>query len=151
MAFIGNVLPGNHVITEAPQKGWTLTNAICSNGQDPSNLDLNPGDAVTCTFTNTKNATITVIKTVNNCVLCNGGVATANQFTMNVVYNGGSMQFPGNTVPGNTISILPGLYQVSELATGPSGYVASYHGACFGSVSLVIRTSARSSTTPSRQ
>ncbi len=32
---------------------WSLTSATCSDGSDPSMIDLNEGETVTCTFTNT--------------------------------------------------------------------------------------------------
>jgi hypothetical protein len=130
-SFTENVLPGEHSITENVPNGWTLTNSICSNGQAANALDLSAGQSVTCTFTDTQNALIIVTKTVNNCAPCTGGVATSNDFTMNVVYAGGLGydSFPGNSL-GTTVSITPGLYTVGE--TGLSGYLAEYQGACFG-------------------
>ena len=49
--------------------GWTLTNLVCTGGGANTStagavatIGLNPGEAVTCTYTNTENATITVTK-----------------------------------------------------------------------------------------
>ena len=45
--------------------GWALTNATCANGlatADPSSITVANGDAWVCTFTNTKQGTVTVIK-----------------------------------------------------------------------------------------
>ena len=48
-----NVTPGSsYSISEAVPTGWDLTNATCDDGSPVSNIDVSPGEAVTCTFTN---------------------------------------------------------------------------------------------------
>ena len=47
--------PGSgYSITETPVNGWELTSAVCSDGSPITNIDLSPGEFVTCTFTNVK-------------------------------------------------------------------------------------------------
>jgi len=46
--------PGEYAVSENTPDGWTLTSAICSDGSDPSTINLDPGETVTCTFTNIK-------------------------------------------------------------------------------------------------
>ena len=41
-------------LAESTLAGWDLTSASCSDGSPISNIDLGPGETVTCTFTNTK-------------------------------------------------------------------------------------------------
>jgi hypothetical protein len=47
-----DLIPGNgYSVTESPTSGWA-TSASCDDGSDPSNIDVAPGETVTCTFTN---------------------------------------------------------------------------------------------------
>ncbi|MCP4542822.1 MAG: hypothetical protein GY832_37345 [Chloroflexi bacterium] len=41
--------------------GWTLTSATCDDGSPPDHIDLNPGETVTCIFTNTQEQPGTII------------------------------------------------------------------------------------------
>ncbi|TAK77192.1 MAG: hypothetical protein EPO16_05940, partial [Dehalococcoidia bacterium] len=64
--FDGSQL-GAKTVTEGTTSGWTLTNLVCSSGTvnvgtRTASVTLASGDAVTCTFTNTKDATLTVVK-----------------------------------------------------------------------------------------
>ncbi len=54
--------PGSYSVSETSQPGWTLTSSSCTNGDNPSNITLNPGDNVICYFENTKLGSITVTK-----------------------------------------------------------------------------------------
>lgn len=49
-----NLTPGVYSIAEMAQAGWDLTSATCSDESDPSAINLESGETVTCTFTNTK-------------------------------------------------------------------------------------------------
>ena len=70
--FTGADATGTKTITETlPVAGWTLTNLVCTGGgantthRSPpavASIGLDPGEAVTCTYTNTRTATITVVK-----------------------------------------------------------------------------------------
>lgn len=60
--------------------GWSLSNTSCISDQGTpitGTFDLDTGENVTCTFTNTKDATLTLVKTVVN---NNGGTATTGDF-----------------------------------------------------------------------
>src|SRR5207302_276482 len=60
---LGNVTPGaGYSVSETVPSGWDQTGASCSDGSPPSNIDLAAGETVTCTFTNTKRAQLTVVK-----------------------------------------------------------------------------------------
>src|SRR5207248_2396949 len=66
--FNGNQLGAKTVTEDANPAGWTLTNVACSAGGTATlatrtvSATLAAGDAVTCTDTNTKDATLTIIK-----------------------------------------------------------------------------------------
>jgi uncharacterized repeat protein (TIGR01451 family) len=75
---VNNVLPGDYTSYEDPfpVSGWNLTSISCddSASQSPSDSNVStgqlvfkvdPGETVTCTFTNTKQSSITVIKDDN--------------------------------------------------------------------------------------
>ena len=62
---------GAHTITESTTPGWTLTNLVCTGGGSDSStdtatrkatLDIDAGETVLCTFTNTKDASLQVVK-----------------------------------------------------------------------------------------
>ena len=61
----GPVKPGTYAASETALTGWDLTSATCSDGSPPSSIILDPGETVTCTFTNTKRGTIIVEKQTN--------------------------------------------------------------------------------------
>ena len=131
-----NVASGAYSVTEAATAGYTTTLSCV----DPSggtttagssaNIDLAPGETVTCTFTNTiQTGTLTVIKNVVN---DNGGTAVPSSFTMNVTGNNPSQaSFPGSD-SGVAITLEPGAYSVSE--TGPAGYAATFSADCLGTI-----------------
>lgn len=48
-----DVEPGTHDLAEVPAEGWTLVRSSCSDGSEPDAIGLDPGESVTCTFTNT--------------------------------------------------------------------------------------------------
>jgi hypothetical protein len=59
----GDLLPGaGYGAAETVPAGWDLTSATCSDGSPVDNIDLSPGETVTCTFTNTKRAGLTIQK-----------------------------------------------------------------------------------------
>jgi hypothetical protein len=55
-----SVPAGPHDVTEAPRAGWNLTSLHCDDGsltelaQRRARIQVSPGEAVTCTFTNTR-------------------------------------------------------------------------------------------------
>lgn len=68
---------GVYTVAETIPAGWTQTSATCSDGSPISVIDLADGETVTCTVTNTKEARLTLNKTVVN---DNGGTATLADF-----------------------------------------------------------------------
>src|SRR5205823_827276 len=57
-----NILPGSYSVTEdGPPTGWDLTASGCTSGA-PAGFVVTPGGTVTCSFTDTKEATIVVRK-----------------------------------------------------------------------------------------
>src|SRR5207244_1947393 len=58
-----NVTPGSgYSVAETVPSGWDLTSSTCSDGSPVSNIDVSPGETVTCTFTDRKRGTIIVMK-----------------------------------------------------------------------------------------
>ena len=57
-----NLVPGTYDVAETIPAGWRLESATCSDGSDPANVAVDPGENVTCTFTNTKLDTIVIVK-----------------------------------------------------------------------------------------
>ena len=48
-----NVSPGSgYSISQTTPGGWTAADVTCSDGSSPSNIDVSPGEVVTCTFAN---------------------------------------------------------------------------------------------------
>jgi hypothetical protein len=56
------VAPGTFNVDETVPAGWAKTSAVCSDGSPITAIAVAAGENVTCTFTNTKNGSITVIK-----------------------------------------------------------------------------------------
>ena len=50
-------------MAETTPAGWDLA-STCNDGSPISNIDVGPGETVTCTFTNTKRGLARVVKTV---------------------------------------------------------------------------------------
>jgi hypothetical protein len=117
------VTPGTYRVGELAQSGWTQTGNTCMG------LTVAAGATVKCTITNTKRATLTVIKHVTN---DNGGGASATSFTMSVTGPDASpASFPGSET-GTTVTMNPGRYSVGE--TGPTGYARSDSADCSGTM-----------------
>ena len=58
---------GNKTIAETAVTGWSLTNIDCTGGTETDagtgiTVTVDPGDTIICTFTNKKDATLTVVK-----------------------------------------------------------------------------------------
>src|ERR671937_476769 len=61
-----DVAPGNgYSVAETVPSGWSLTSSTCDDGSPVSNIDVGPGETVTCTFTDRKSGTIIVKKVTN--------------------------------------------------------------------------------------
>ncbi len=97
-----------------PPAGWVFTSLTCSDEDDPSGgsvvvddaaaIDLQPGETVTCTFTNTKLATITIEKTSDPAGGTGFGFTATPPFDGSATFtldDGGSQPF-GSLPPNET-------------------------------------------------
>jgi hypothetical protein len=57
-----NLALGTYDVDEVVPIGWDLTSAVCDNGDPIDAIELGAGDVVTCTFTDTKLAKLTIVK-----------------------------------------------------------------------------------------
>jgi uncharacterized repeat protein (TIGR01451 family) len=138
-----NITAGIYSVTEsATPSGWVLTGLVCTDPDSgtqtagpTATIDLDPGETVTCTYTNKRQPRLTVIKHVVN---DNGGTAAASAWTMNVA-GPTPLTFAGAESPGTTNTVTAGNYQVTE-SGGPAGYSLSYSGDCDanGNVSVAL-------------
>jgi len=60
----GYIATGAHSVSEDVLPGWELTSAVCDDddSSDPASLTLDANETITCVFTNTKLATVTIVK-----------------------------------------------------------------------------------------
>src|SRR4029079_8362107 len=61
------LLPGTRTVSETAVAGWSLTNLVCNDANGSvsgatATINLDAGENVTCTYTNTKLGSITIIK-----------------------------------------------------------------------------------------
>ena len=115
-----NIVAGAKTVTETVPSGWDFTNLTCSDpdggttisGQT-ANIDLDGGETVTCTYTNTKRGHIVVDK-----VTVPSGDPTSFSFTTTGSgYTGFSLT---DADPPNDQELAPGTYSVTE--TVPTGW-----------------------------
>ena len=118
-----NITHGAYTVTESSlPAGWDFSNLVCSDptsnssvnlGTKTATINLDPGETVTCTYTNTKRGHIIVKKQTNP-----GG--DPQQFTFTPSYNGGQT-FPLADGQQNDSGLLvAGTYSVSEAV--PAGW-----------------------------
>jgi hypothetical protein len=92
------VTPGTYTASEGSVQGWVLTNRACvltgtqtaktfSTITNGVSVQLNAGEDVTCTFTNTKQAKVKVIKTLNG-----GAITGSEAFTFTLRTGASSTQ-----------------------------------------------------------
>ncbi len=95
---------GIYAVEESPLAGWELTNTACVSSigdtETAGNLELDAGETITCTFTNTKDGSITVVKEVV-------GADKDFNFTGDIVASLGDGE-------SETVSVAPGQYDVTE-------------------------------------
>ena len=91
----------------------SCTNGTAASGRGPLEVVVTSGASITCTITNTRDTTLTVIKQVDN---GDGGTNAPADWTMDVTSSGaGDVHFAG-TSTGHTITINPGAFSVGETA-----------------------------------
>ena len=116
----GNLAPGSYSVTEIVPAGWDLTDVTCV-GDDNADIDdtatavvdLDAGETVTCTFTNTKRGHIIVDKVTNP----SGDTQSFNFDAGGTGYNDFSLT---DAATPNDQEVVPGSYTVSE--TVPAGW-----------------------------
>jgi hypothetical protein len=126
--------PGTYDVAEQASAGYVQTGAACDDGSDPEAIELASGETVTCTFTNTRKATVTVTKT-------EGGVTDLSR-EWRFVLRGGpdQVEIPGSTAAGNPIDfgqLPPGAYILCEVDL-PVGWVSSLGPAVDGSACVDV-------------
>ena len=116
-----NLTLGTYTISENVPSDWVLSSATCSDGSPITAISLQNNENIVCTFTNTKVAKITLVKTISN---NNGGNALVTDWTLKA--ENASKTITGKVGDSSiTNAIVPaGTYTLSEL-NGPSGYLAS--------------------------
>jgi hypothetical protein len=119
---INNVTPGSYTVTEGATTGWDLTSLVCvdatSNttinlGTRTASINIAAAETVTCTYTNTQRASLTLNKVENGGLPLSRpwafelrtGTSTTQAGTL--VANGSTNQttgvvtFPGTFIPGS--------------------------------------------------
>ncbi len=124
------VVPGSYTVGETVPMGWDLTSAVCDMDETPASLDVGPGETVTCTFNNEKDALIIIDKVTNP-----AGDAQLFDFTTSY---GAPFQLADATTPNNSGDLSPGTYSAAE--TVPAGWdqtgVTCSDGSPVGAISL---------------
>ncbi len=104
---------GTYSVSENTLPDWDLTATGCSDGSAINNIDVAPGETVTCTFTNTKRGTIVIQK-----VTSPGNDPQVFAFSSDMP---GNSSFtldtdPFSVIPTDSLTVLapPGVYTVTE-------------------------------------
>lgn len=132
-----DLVSGPYTVTEsAPPTGWDFTSLVCTDPDNgttvvgqTANIDLDPGETVTCTYTNTKRGTIVINKatvggdaTFDYTTSGTGGLPATFQITTS---SGSGSQTFNNIVPGShtvTEGAPPANWVFTSLAcTDPDG------------------------------
>ncbi|MBU1188141.1 MAG: DUF11 domain-containing protein, partial [Gammaproteobacteria bacterium] len=119
--IVNGLLPGNYSSTETLPAGWTLTSISCDDGNSSGNVNtatanfvLDAGETVTCTFLNSQEGSITIVKNTqgsDGTFTFTSSTLTPSPFNITTIGNTGSQVF--SPLP-------PGLYDVAE--TVPAGW-----------------------------
>lgn len=135
-----NLKPGNgYKVSELPLLGWQMNNVSCTNSRSITNIRIDPGETVTCTFTNYNTAIgLSVSKSDGNVTVkpgdrltytlayANNGlfpavdVVLTEQVPVNTTYVGG----PEWECAPNTLAGASCVYMVGNVAKGASGQVS---------------------------
>ena len=109
----GDLDPGTYSVAELSQTGWDLTNTTCVSSigdtETAASIELDAGETVTCTFTNTKRGTINIVK---------NAVGGDDNFTFSEdITQTGTFTIDTEASQTDTLTfdnVLPGTYVVSE-------------------------------------
>ncbi|OGG35190.1 hypothetical protein A2363_03910 [Candidatus Gottesmanbacteria bacterium RIFOXYB1_FULL_47_11] len=122
------VLPGTYSVSERAVAGWDSDGGVCDKDETPASLDVDSGETVTCTFTNTKRGAIAGSKTHD--LDADGNILEQepmlNGWTIFIDANDDGILDPGeistvtqdiNLNPGEYIfeNLVPGTYSVCEV------------------------------------
>ncbi len=128
------LVPGTYSVAETVPAGWTQTSAVCDNQQTPENINLDAGQTVTCTFTNTKKPTLSIYKVCDpagDTGLFNLQIDGVNQTTATICggWTNGAIEV---TIGSHTVS------ETGSSGTNLSNYTSVISGNCApdGTVSL---------------
>ena len=114
-----NLAPGTYQVEEYDlPSGWVLTSATCSDGSNPSAINLSAGEVVTCTFTNTKKGKIIIDKVT---VPPTGNSPNFKFEADYIDKSGADFELDDNDTPRYDY-LLPGVYRVDEIDL-PEGWV----------------------------
>jgi len=116
-----SVVPGQYTSTEGAKTGWDLNSIICDDGNSTGDVatriatfNVEAGETITCTFTNTKRAHIIIQK--------DAITDSSQQFVFNNNFGNGNPATFNLTddstlgLPSYDAEVLPGTYSVSENA-----------------------------------
>ena len=113
------LVPGTYIVSENVPEGWDLTSSSCVSDKSgdtstPAAIDLEGGETITCTFTNTKRGHIVVNKVTDP-----SGAATSFSFTTTGTEYAAGFSLTDAAAPYDQ-ELKPGTYIVSE--TVPAGW-----------------------------
>lgn len=117
---VADLDPGTYTATETVPEGWDLTSIVCDDddstgtvGTATATFEVEAGETVTCTFTNTQRGSITVVKALQGDP---GDLSTVFDFTS--TFSGAFQLDPVGGDPSLTTSNLEtGTYSVTEAAS----------------------------------
>ncbi|MCB0186041.1 MAG: hypothetical protein KDE31_17350, partial [Caldilineaceae bacterium] len=131
-----NLQPGAYDIFENNKAGWEIVGIpLCSNGKFPSNVTINAGDNITCTFKNRKLGSLTIVKQTqsgNGAFDFSSQTLTPTTFSLATV-NGAAQRVFSDLAPNST-------YDVTEQT--PSGWELKSATCSDGSAPNAIRIDA---------
>jgi hypothetical protein len=112
---------GTYSVTEAlPSQFWNQVSATCSDGSPVDAIDLAPDETVTCTFTNSQAASLTLRKQID------GGAAAPGDFLITLTGADGTHDAGVTYSHLAVVPILAGVsYTVSETEAQVAGYFQS--------------------------
>ena len=110
----GNLQPssiaGSYTVSETVPEGWSLVSATCDGGNDPDSIDLQPGETVTCTFSNAIDRGTIVVEKIATPSDTEQLFEFTSNFAGDFTLGAGEDLVTGNLLPSSEA----GAYSVSE-------------------------------------
>ncbi len=119
------LVPGAYSVSETVPAGWDSDGGVCDLDATPDSIDVGAGETVTCTFTNTKHGSVTILKFEDldgDGVKDQGEQAPAQPVTVAVGRVTGPPQGPNNHIPIEIIAMDltgGGVVTLHDIPTGP--------------------------------